>query len=222
MAWHAADHGAISNGPTGSVLAGKEGKSMSDTQMLIVAGYPDVDVAEREFQALAAKVACQGAHEPGNDPRRQGTRRRAAAHGHRQSHGSPRRWLGRRRRCSRRTVRPADARRGRGRCRRRRRRRPLRRQQADGSHPGAGRCSAQGRHGGHHRRVPGRGTTRGRAGAARSAGEVRRRERREGNRRAQGQTGRGDGQVPPRPHGAADPRQVLQRCQRAHDRRVGR
>ena len=29
---------------------------MSDTQMLIVAGYPDVDVAEAEFRALAAKV----------------------------------------------------------------------------------------------------------------------------------------------------------------------
>lgn len=29
---------------------------MSDTQMLIVAGYPDVDLAEAEFRALAAKV----------------------------------------------------------------------------------------------------------------------------------------------------------------------
>lgn len=29
---------------------------MSDTQMLIVAGYPDVDVAEAEFRAIAAKV----------------------------------------------------------------------------------------------------------------------------------------------------------------------
>ena len=32
---------------------------MSDTQMLIVAGYADVDVAEREFRALADKVAAK-------------------------------------------------------------------------------------------------------------------------------------------------------------------
>ena len=32
---------------------------MSDTQMLIVAGYPDVDVAEAEFRALTAKVAAK-------------------------------------------------------------------------------------------------------------------------------------------------------------------
>jgi len=30
---------------------------MTDTRMLIVAGYQDVDLAEREFEALAAKVA---------------------------------------------------------------------------------------------------------------------------------------------------------------------
>ena len=29
---------------------------MSNTQMLIVAGYPDVDLAETEFRALAAMV----------------------------------------------------------------------------------------------------------------------------------------------------------------------
>ena len=32
---------------------------MSDTQMLIVAGYPDVDVAESEFRALADKVSAK-------------------------------------------------------------------------------------------------------------------------------------------------------------------
>ncbi len=32
---------------------------MSDTQMLLVAGYPDVDLAEREFRALADKVAAK-------------------------------------------------------------------------------------------------------------------------------------------------------------------
>ena len=33
--------------------------SMSDTQMLIVAGYPDVDLAEQEFRALADRVAAK-------------------------------------------------------------------------------------------------------------------------------------------------------------------
>ncbi len=32
---------------------------MTDTQMLLVAGYPDVDLAEREFRALADKVAAK-------------------------------------------------------------------------------------------------------------------------------------------------------------------
>ena len=52
---------------------------MSDTRMLIVAGYPDVDVAEQEFRALAGAGRGQGAAAAdGHDPRRQGRRRRAA------------------------------------------------------------------------------------------------------------------------------------------------
>ena len=38
---------------------------MSDTRMLIVAAYQDVDVAEKEFRALAAKVESKALHSDG-------------------------------------------------------------------------------------------------------------------------------------------------------------
>jgi arylsulfatase A-like enzyme/uncharacterized membrane protein len=38
---------------------------MSDTQMLLVAGYADVDVAEREFRALAGRVTAKELHSSG-------------------------------------------------------------------------------------------------------------------------------------------------------------
>ncbi len=60
-----------------------------------------------------------------------------------------------------------------------------------------------------------------RAGAAGRAREVDRPDGQEGHEGAQGRSRGGDGQVRPRPHGAADPGQELRRHDRPDDRPVG-
>ena len=189
---------------------------MADTPTdVLVGGYPDIDAATKDFDALAkarrgqdrskieAAILITHAEDgtvtvaaDGRSPRPQG--RRVGRH-----RGRPRR------------PRRAAAARGHGRGRGRGRpdrevRRPARRDpdaRQDRREPAA-------RHGGDHRGVRRLAAARRRAGAAGSAREVDRPDGQEGPEGAQGRPRRGDGQVRARPHRAADPGQDLRRDDR--------
>ena len=148
---------------------------MADTRTcVLVAGYPDIETATKDFDALVAavkakKVKIEGAILVTHDEDGKVVVQQTGDHLGPQGHG-----LGRRRRRARRPGRAAAARRRRRRRRGRRRRRQVRR--STRSRRGlAGQVgeNAQAGHGRDHRDVRRRGPPRRRAGAAGRAGRSR-------------------------------------------------
>ncbi len=196
---------------------------MADTLTdVLVAGLPGHRRGDERLRGAHRARQGEAGLDRGRHPRhaRGGRERRRPADGRQprpQGDG-----LGRRRRSRGRPVRPAAAGVGRGRGGRGRGDRQVRRP------PGRERDSRQDRRepaagiGRDHRHLRRRAAARRRAGARGRAAPVGRPGRQEGHRRAEGVARRGDGEVQPGPHGAADPGSELRRDDRAHARRVRR
>ena len=195
---------------------------MADTPTdVLVGAYPDIETAMKDFDALAKlvedkKVKMEAAilitHAE------DGSVTVAQTADHRGRKGVE--WGGSRG-CS---GRPGGAAAARGHGRRRGRGRPdreVRRQAARDRDARQDRREPAGRDGRDHRGVRRLAAARRRAGAAGRAREVDRPDGQEGPEGAQGRSRGGDGQVRPRPHRAADPRQELRRHDREDDRPVG-
>ena len=172
---------------------------------VLVAGYQDIDEATKDFEALVAlvkekKVSIEGVilvtHAEDGSVCGAADRRQPRPQGN---------GLGRRRRARGRPLRAAAARVGRRRGGRRQGDRRVRRQQGREGASGQDRREPATRIGRDHRDLRRRAAGRGRAGARGRAAPVGRPGRQAGHRRIEGVARRGDGEVQPGPHGAADP-----------------
>ena len=196
---------------------------MADTPTdVLVAGYQDIDEATKDFEALVALVKAKQVSIDGVilvTHAQDGSVARAADGRQPRPQGD---GLGRRGRARGRPVRAAAARVGRRRGGRGRGDRQVRRPPGRAGDPRQDRREPAAGIGRDHRGVRRRAAARCRAGARGRAAPVGRPGRQAGHRRVEGVARRGDGEVQPGPHGAADPGSELRRHDRAHARRVRR
>ena len=58
-------------------LRGRSSAMSSDTLMLLVAGFPDPELAQKQFDDLVSRVESKGDRKPGHDSGLKGRRRRS-------------------------------------------------------------------------------------------------------------------------------------------------
>ena len=189
---------------------------------VLVAGYQDIDEATKDFEALVALVKDEEGLDRGRHPRHaRGGRQRHRAEDGRQPRPQGN-GLGRRGRARGGLVRAAAARVGRRRGGRGQGAGQVRRQQGQEGASRQDRREPAAGVGRDHRDLRRRAAARRRAGARGRAAPVGRPGRQEGHGRLEGVARRGDGEVQPRPHGAADPGSELRRRDRANAGHVRR